>query len=197
MISEAYLRSYGAIEKNYKKNSLIFSVGSSQEHYYQIIEGVVKLSFPGLDERNMTFQLLRRGECISLYSIFVEMPLLHNASTITDCRIMVMSKKCFNKMIMEERVLMFKIFRHLSRDMNSGSQRENSYFADFPELKLQQLLSCLKHGETDQEKFSYEVKLTIQQIADFINIDMQAMMLCIKNLEKQSLLKVINDKLYF
>ncbi len=197
MISETYLRSYGAIEKNYKKGSLIFSVGSLQENYYQIIEGIVKLSFSGLDERGKTFKLLRKGECISLYSIFVEMPLLHNALTITDCRIMIISKKCFFKMIMEERVLMFQILRDLSRDMNSASQREDFYFTDSPELKLHQLLSNLKHRETDQEKFSYEVKLTMQQIADFINIDLQKMMLCIKSLEKQSLLKVINDKLYF
>lgn len=110
---------------------------------------------------------------------------------------MIMSKKCFFKMIMEERVLMFQILRNLSTDMNSASQREDFYFTDSPELKLKQLLSNLKHRETDQEKFSYEVKLTMQQIADFINIDLQKMMLCIKSLEKQSLLKVINDKLYF
>lgn len=82
MIHEMYLRSYGATEKNYKKGCSIFSFGQLQKHYYQIIEGVVKLSFSGLNERDNTFQLLRGGECIGLYSIFVEMPLLHNASAI-------------------------------------------------------------------------------------------------------------------
>lgn len=92
MIDEKYLRSYGAVEKKFTAGSCIFSHGIIQNHYYQIIDGTVKLFNTGYDDNDIIFQLLRSGEEISLYSVFVEMPSLHHDVALTDCRILVMQK---------------------------------------------------------------------------------------------------------
>ncbi|UZT99048.1 Crp/Fnr family transcriptional regulator [Chryseobacterium fluminis] len=197
MINEKYLRFHGAVEKTFRKGSYIFNHGSFQNHYYQIVDGVVKLFSTGFNILDMTFQLLRKGEQISLYSMFVEMPLLHNALALTDCRILVMDKEHFNKMIQQDKSLMLKILKHLSNDSYPRPLTNRFFITDSPKLKIQQLFHNLKYEKADQEIFSYEVRLKLQQIADLTNVDIEQIMPCIKCLEQQGLLKIVNDIIYF
>ncbi|UZT97929.1 Crp/Fnr family transcriptional regulator [Chryseobacterium fluminis] len=197
MINDKYLRFHGAVEKTFSKGSYIFSNGNFQNHYYQITDGVVKLFSTGLNTLGMTFQLIRKGEQISLYSMFAEMPLLHDALALTDCRILVMPKECFNKIIEHDKVLMLKIIKHLSTESFSQPLMDSFSITDSPRVKIQQLFHNLKYEKVDQEKFSYEVRLKLKQIADLTNVDIEQIMPCIKSLEEQGLLKIVNDKIYF
>lgn len=84
MIDGKHLRCYRAIEKKFKAGSYIFTHAMFQNHYYQVIDGIVKLCNNCYYDRDMTFQLLRSGEQIGLYSLLVEMPSLHDALALTD-----------------------------------------------------------------------------------------------------------------
>lgn len=196
MIDEKYLRCHGAVEKKFTAGSCIFSHGTIQNHYYQIIDGIVKLSNTGYDAKDMTFQLLRNREHISLYSVFVEMPSLHHAVALTDCRILVMQKNNFNQMIELNKTLMLMVLKELSSNLYCQALESYCYTTDSAENKIEQLFHSLKFDETDQELFSFEIKMSLQQIADKANLSITDVRLAIKNLEEQGLIRIVNSKVF-
>lgn len=196
MIDEKYLRSHGAVEKKFTAGSCIFSHGIIQNHYYQIIEGIVKLFNTGYDANDMTFQLLRSREQITLYCAFVEMPSLHHAVALTDCRILIMQKDNFNQMIERKKSLRLKVLKKLSSDLYSQPIESCCYITDSAENKIEQLFHSLKFDETDQELFSFEIKMSLQQIADKTNLSITDVRLAIKNLEEQGLIRIVNSKVF-
>lgn len=196
MIDEKYLRSHGAVEKKFTAGYCIFSYGTIQNYYYQVINGIVKLSNTGYDAKDMTFQLLRRGDHISLYCAFVEMPSLHHVVALTDCQLLVLQKDNFNQMIERNKVLMLMVLKELSNDLYSQPLKSCCCITDSAENKIEQLFHSLKFDETDQELFSFEIKMSLQQIADKANLSITDVRLAIKNLEEQDLIRIVNSKVF-
>ncbi|MCJ8154176.1 Crp/Fnr family transcriptional regulator [Chryseobacterium sp. SSA4.19] len=197
MIDEKYLRCHGAVEKKFTAGSCIFSHGTIQNHYYQIIDGIVKLSNTGYDAKDMTFQLLRNREHISLYSVFVEMPSLHHAVALTDCRILVMQKDNFNQMIGRNKVLMLMVLKELSSDFYYQPLKSCCYITDSAENKIEHLFHSLKYDETDQELLSFVIKMSLQQISYIANLSIKTVRSAIENLEDQGLIKIVKGKIFF
>lgn len=197
MIDEKYLRCHGAVEKRFKAGSYIFSHGTIQNHYYQVIDGLVKLSNTGYNTQDMTFQLLRSGEKISLYSLFVEMPLLQDAVALTDCRIIVMRKEDFNHMIGHNKILMLKILKKLWNDSFCLPPQNCYLIADNAENRVQRLFHSLKYNEADQELFSFEIKMSLEQIADAAGVTISNVKSVMQSLKDQGLIKILKGKIYF
>ncbi len=185
MIDEKYLRCHGAVEKTFTADSCIFS------------HGVVKLYNTRYDASDMTFELLRSGEQITMYSLFVEMPSLHDALALTDCRILVMKKENFNQMIERKKPLMLMILKKLSNDLYSKPLKSCCYITDSADNKIEQLFQSLKYDETDQELFSFEIKMSLKKIADTANLSIKNVQSAIENLEDLDLIKIVNGKIFF
>lgn len=108
-----------------------------------------------------------------------------------------MKKDNFSQMIQQNKDLILKVLEKLSNDLYSHPLKSCCYLKDSAENKIEQLCYSLKYDDTDQELFSFEIKMSLKKIADTANMSIRSVQSAIKNLEDQGLIRIVEGKIFF
>jgi CRP-like cAMP-binding protein len=95
IIDENLLLAHGAQYIEYEANQTIFPEGSTPKFYYQIVEGIVKLSNCQDKGSEFTQNILSSGQCFGESSLLIEKPYPMTAVAQTPCKIIKLSKAAF------------------------------------------------------------------------------------------------------
>ncbi|SHK70252.1 Crp/Fnr family transcriptional regulator [Epilithonimonas mollis] len=195
MIEEDCLRLHGAVSRRFTAGTLLFSGFEEVGYYFQIVSGLITFTLTDAHRHNRICTISGRGE--ANYSILTDFPPLLDAIALTECSVLIMPKENFLFMVASEKGMMMHILKYLSEQLYNCMETNRIEFNKSPSDKIIELLHFLKFEETDQELFSLEIDLNLDQIAMMSGLNTEICIATIEKMEKDDSIKIRNGRIYF
>ncbi|WP_312076722.1 Crp/Fnr family transcriptional regulator [Chryseobacterium sp.] len=196
-IDEQTLIDFGAEIKSYQQDDFIFQEDEKPAFYYQIVSGTIKEN--NYNELGSEFiqNILGKDQSFGDSFLFLNKNYNINAVALSDCKILRQKKSDFFRMIEEKPEISVDTNKCLSQRLYFKTAMIQNLASSLPEKRILGLLDYLKSFHTDDDKFSFLVRLTRQQIADLVGLRVETVIRTAKKLEKVNLLKIDQRKIYY
>jgi CRP/FNR family cyclic AMP-dependent transcriptional regulator len=196
-IDSKYLYSAGAEEKSYRSGEVIFAEGGQSSFYFQLVEGKVKLCNQNSDGKEFLQNIIVAGQCFGESHLFNKKEYPMDAVALEDCIILKLFKINFIGML-DMYPKLYEKFCSLLCDRTyyqSVMLHANSLLK--PADRMVGLMGYLKSTETNQEKFSFKIPLTRQQMANLTGLCVETAIRALKKMEKENIVKIRHHKIFF
>ncbi len=197
MITEDLLIAYGATSKEYKAEDIIFHEGDVPLYYYQIRNGQVKLNNYSEDGKEFIQNIFSDGHSIGESLLFVDRPYPMNAVAMEECCILKLPKSCFLNILKENPEISLNVYQCLAERMYYKYIMLYNLSFQNPILKLKQLMDYLKSYYEDKTLYSFRIPLTRQQLASLTGLRVETVIRAIKNMEKDSIVRIERGKIFY
>lgn len=197
MIDRAVLNKYGASEKKYLRDEVVFNKNGTPKFYFQVVSGKVKMSTYNDAGKEFIQGIFVEGNSFGEPPLFGDFDYPANAVVLEDCVLLVLRKEKFESLLMENPEIHLKFTKVLAdrlyykATMASGNSNENA------EERIRTILDYLKitvHHIPDNEDF--EVDLTRQQIADLTGLRVETVIRTMKKMSSKGMIKIANRRVY-
>ncbi len=196
IICENLLFSHGAELHNYNSGDYIFAEDSTPKYYLQIKSGTVKLSSFLEDGKEFIHGMPFDGHCLAETYLFHDQKYAVNAIALTDCEIIKLDKNKLMEMLKEQPELFFKMYSYTADRMHYRYIIAAPFSFKDPLTKLHLIMNHVKSHFGSQEKFSYHIPYTRQQLASLTGMRIETVIRAIKKMEKQNMLKIDGTKIF-
>ncbi|MGV9003029.1 Crp/Fnr family transcriptional regulator [Flavobacterium sp.] len=197
MIAPELLELYTAKRKKFKKGEIIFQEGSEPHHYYQIIEGEVKMCNFNDAGREFIQGFFRNGESFGEPPLFLNRAYPANAIAITHCELYIVPKINFLELIKNNNEVSQRVIEYLAQRLHYKSVMAAEISSQEPEHRLLKLIDySIKFFKIQKEIDGFPVNFTRQQMADLTGLRVETVIRAIKSLEKKREIKIIKRKVY-
>lgn len=196
-IDEIILLEFGAEAKIYHQNEYIFKEDEKPAFYYQIISGMIKENNYNELGNEFIQNILGEDQSFGDSFLFLNKNYNINAIALSECKILKLKKSDFYKMLEEKPEISIDTNKCLSQRLYFKTAMIQNLASPLPEKRILGLLDYLKSFHKDDEKYSFRVKLTRQQIADLVGLRVETVIRTAKKLEKNNLLKIEERKIYY
>ncbi|SHM09991.1 Crp/Fnr family transcriptional regulator [Chryseobacterium contaminans] len=190
IIDENLLLENGAVYEDYPAKEIIFQTGDTPHFYFQIAKGTVELNNYHEDGKEFTFNILRDGQSIGESLLFSDKKYPMNALAKTDCKVLKLSKSNFLRLVCENHDVMLGILKNLSDRLFYKYVMLFNNSASEPSTKIRSLIDYFKECAHEQDRYTYEVPLTRQQIANLTGLRVETVIRTIKKMEQEDILKL-------
>ena len=181
----------------YLPGDSIFVIGERLLHYYYISEGTVELkSFAGKTKKSVN-SIKHSGEGLGDFIMFTGERSFFSAVALSNCKILKMSKTDFLVLLERHPELSLRLLYDMSNGLYYKSLMSEIYLKDSTSEKVITILDYLKRNETDQNPYSFQIPLTRREIGNLIGMRVETVIRTIKRLEKQNVLKIIDQKIFY
>ncbi|WP_292010084.1 Crp/Fnr family transcriptional regulator [Chryseobacterium sp.] len=197
VINEEILYSMGAEIKKFSPTELIFREGDLPSFYFQIIKGEVKLNSYNEEGKELIQNILGNGQCIGESLLFMDKPSPMNAIALNHCTILKLSKFDFFRLLKYYPDICMDINKCISQRLYFKLIMAQTIHSQNPAAKLKVLLDYLKSFQKEKKAFSFQIPLTRQQIASLTGICVETAIRTIKSMERDHMLKIINQKIMY
>jgi len=195
MIPEKVLFQYGAEEKSYEKNEIIFSEGGRADYFYQIRNGETKMFNLNEDGKEFVQGIFGDGKSFGEPPIFGDFLYPATAKATKISWVVRLVKPKFLKLLKEYPAIHLRLTQVLCDRLHYKSMIMKEVSVYPPEHRILTLLTYLKTESNTASR--YEVKLTRQQISELTGLRVETVIRTIKKLETEKKLKIINRKIHF
>lgn len=197
MISEALLLSNGAIFKKYKKGDVIFKEGEMPMHYYQIVQGEVKMCNYNDEGKEFVQGFFHVSHSFGEPPLFLDRVYPANAIAVSDCEVLVMGKASFHQFVKENADVSLAIIENLSQRLHYKAVMSAEISSQDPEHRLLKLMDySIAFFKIEKETEGYRIDLTRQQMADLTGLRVETVIRTMKMLEAKKQIKISNRKVY-
>ena len=197
VIEELTLESYGADTEHYAAGSIIFFEGNTPSHYYQIIEGEVKLNNYNEDGKESIQDILEQGQSVGASMLFIDKPYPINAVALLPCKVLKLSKVKFFALLERHPENFLDMVKSISHSMYFQYIMDRSIKSQTPLSKLRAFMDYLKSLQEDTETFSFQIPLTRQQLADFTGLCVETTIRTLKMMERDNIVQIRNHKVIY
>ncbi|MEZ4923101.1 MAG: Crp/Fnr family transcriptional regulator [Crocinitomicaceae bacterium] len=197
MIDRAVLNKYGASEKKYFRDEVVFNKNGTPKFYFQVVSGKVKMSTYNDAGKEFIQGIFVEGNSFGEPPLFGDFDYPANAVALEECIVLVLRKEKFESLLMENPEIHLKFTKVLAdrlyykATMASGNSNENA------EERIRTILDYLKitvHHIPDNEDF--QIDLTRQQIADLTGLRVETVIRTMKKMSSKGMIKIANRKVY-
>lgn len=197
IISEDLLLAYGADYENYEVNQTIFHEGSLPKFYFQIVNGVVELNNYHEDGKEFTQNILSDGQSFGESLLFNDKVYPMSAIARTECRILKLPKNDFLNLLNQNPEASLKMFRCLADRLYYKYIMLFNISSSDPSFKIKTIMDYLKGYNSNGDRYSFQVPLTRQQLANLTGLRVETVIRTVKKMENESMLKIENGKIYY
>jgi len=195
MISLDLLLNSGGNLRSVAKNETFFEIGHFPSHYYQMVEGKVKMNNYTENGKEFIQEIFTSGRSFGEPPLFIDEPYPANALAISPSIIVEKKIVFFFEMLHKYPALGIEVNKSLARRLYYKSVMAPELSSQSPEKRLIKLLYYLKR-QTTTVSTSFLVDLSRQQLADLTGLCVETVICTIKQLEKQQLLRIVKGKIY-
>jgi CRP-like cAMP-binding protein len=120
-------------ERDYSAEEVVFHEGEVGDAFYAVLEGKVRISkyVAGIGEEALA--VLEKGSYFGEMALIDEFPRSASAIAHTDCRLLLMDKADFNKLLSQDKELAYKLLwvfcQTLSRRLRETNEKITSLFS--------------------------------------------------------------------
>lgn len=196
IISEDLLRAYGGFYETYDIHETIFHEGTMPKFYYQIASGIVELNNHHEDGKEFTQNILTEGQSFGESFLFDDKLYPTNATAKTPCKILKLPKRDFINLLKNNPEVSSKMFQCLADILYNKYIMLFNISSSDPIFKIKTVMDCLK-GSSNDHKYSFQVPLTRQQLANLTGLRVETVIRTIKKMHNSNLVKIENRKIYY
>lgn len=197
MIDISLLFQYDAEVKKYKKNDIIFSESNYPTHYYQVLEGRVKMNNYNADGKEFIQNIFIKDMSFGEPPLFIDEPYPANAVVLEDSQVIQVSKANFYRMLENHSEVSIAVNKSLAKRLYYKSIMAPEISSQYPKVRILTLFVYLKKNQCDNQNKEFFINLTRQQIADLTGLRVETVIRTLKQLEKEFKLKIVNSKILF
>ena len=197
LISEELLESYGAEYENFNRSDIIFDEGDTPKHYYQVVQGRIKLNHYDDEGKELILAILERGLSVCELLLFIDKKYPVNAVVIEAGTVLKLPKAVFSRMLDENPGVSKDINIFLSERLYYKYLMVENNASLYADVRIKGVLDYHKSFSKDTTPFSFQVPLTRQQIASMTGLRVETVIRTIKNLEKKEVLKIRDRQIYY
>lgn len=197
MIQENLLLDFGAKKNFYNKGDQLFREGETALNYYQVVSGEVKMNNYNLDGKEFIQGIFSAGQSFGEPPLFANVKYPANAEALSVCEVIQLHKEKFLELLTSNPEVHLAVTQTLAKRLFYKAIMASEISSQEPEHRILRILDYLKkHVHKKEEKFSFKVDLTRQQIADLTGLRVETVIRATKSLEKKGELKIQNRKVY-
>lgn len=197
MIAENLLLDFGAKKISYSKGDQLFREGDTALNYYQVSSGEVKMNNFNLDGKEFIQGIFSPGQSFGEPPLFANVKYPANAEAITDSEVLQLHKEGFQQLLASNPEVHLKITETLAKRLFYKAIMASEISSQEPEHRILRILDYLKkYVHKKEDRFSFKVDLTRQQIADLTGLRVETVIRATKSLEKKGELRIQNRKVY-
>ena len=197
MIEEPLLRQYGASEREYGKNDVIFMQGDHAIKYYQVGTGEVKMNNYNDEGKEFIQGLFSDGRSFGEPPLFSGFEYPANAVALKPTTLLALEKGSFFRLLKEHPEVHLKFTGVLAKRLHYKAMMVAEISSEEADHRILTLIDYFKQTiDQVHGAFSYEVKLTRQQIADLTGLRVETVIRTVKKLESEAEIKIIDRKIW-
>lgn len=181
----------------YSRGHVIFREGTTPEYYYQIITGEVKICHLNDEGREFIHNILGPGQSFGDAMLFIDHKYPARAVAISTCTVARMPKDNLLRLLRNRADLAFQMNACLSHQLYFKTLMIQNMASPNASKRILALLNYLKSYQECGDAFSFTVHFTRQQIADLTGLRVETVIRTLKQMEKESVLKIENRKLLY
>ncbi|MFC3158098.1 cAMP-binding domain of CRP or a regulatory subunit of cAMP-dependent protein kinases [Chryseobacterium arachidis] len=197
LINQELLFSYGGEVATFNTKEYIFEENQTPRYYHQIISGDVKLNHVSEDGKELIQSIHTVGDSVCELLLFIDEKYPVNAVTISECTVMKVAKPDFLTMLNDHRDVSENVHKYISYRLYEKFVMMQNIAANSADTRVRGILKYFKNYSKDQSPYSYEVKLTRQQLASVTGLRVETVIRSLKKLEKEKLITIEKGKVYY
>lgn len=202
MVDVKILEAYGARRFNIEKNEILFLQESEALHYYQLLQGSVKMITTSADGQEFIQGIFRPGDSFGEPPLFCDFPYPSTAIAMENSELMRLPKQNFLTLLKDN----FEIHLMFDRVLCNRLKYKSMVLSDIsfhdPEQRISNLLKYIKESssikrkeETRRENKSFIVPFTRQQIADMSGLRVETVIRTVKKMQRMGKLDIVGRKI--
>ncbi|RXQ95718.1 Crp/Fnr family transcriptional regulator [Ancylomarina salipaludis] len=197
MINHELLLEYGGEVKTYESGERILNEGERAEYFYQVVTGQVKMNNFNEDGKEYIQGLFSAGKSFGEPPLFGNFKCPANAEAISKVEIIRLKRDDFFQLLKENPDVHLEVTTILAERLHYKAIMVSEISSNEPEHRILRLLDYLKEQFAPyKQAFSYEVKLTRQQIGDLTGLRVETVIRTIKTLEIKGEVEIRKRKVY-
>ncbi|MDR2238584.1 MAG: Crp/Fnr family transcriptional regulator [Chryseobacterium sp.] len=196
MINEDLLLAFGANYETFEMNQTIFNEGNSPKFYFQIIHGIVELNNYHDDGKEFTQNILSDGQSLGESFLFDDKFYPTNATAKTACTVLKLPKTDFFSLLNQNPDVLAGIIKCLADRLYYKYVMLFNVSSPDPVFKIKTVMDYLK-GSDDSSKYSFQIPLTRQQLANLTGLRVETVIRTIKKMHSINLVKLQNRKIFY
>lgn len=195
LIDYNILMTYGAVARKLEKGTIIFHEGETPYHYYQVLEGNIKVFSGNKEGKELVQGIFTAGQS------FGEPPLLLNksypstAQASTAATIIKIRRDYLMQILKDYPELMEKMLFCFAERIYAKASAAQVWVSNSPEEKIARFLQNIKRN-SDSAKVQL-VAYTRQEIADFTGLRVETVIRALSHMNKNGKVKIIDHKVYY
>jgi CRP/FNR family transcriptional regulator, cyclic AMP receptor protein len=189
------LEKHGATFYKVEKEGFIFYEDETAHFYYQLIEGLVKMSSFSAGGQEFIQGMFHAGECFGEPALLGDFPYPSNAIAVEDSRLARLPKQAFFDILEHNFDIQQRFNLILARRLRYKSillKEISSYSPEHIILTLLRYHREINGGGNGE----YSVPFTRQQIADMCGLRVETVIRAVKKLEKEGRLIIREHKIH-
>lgn len=197
VINNKILENAGAVTKKYTSSEKIFTAGESANHYFQIVYGNVKMNNYDESGKESIQHLLEKGDCIGESLLFIDRSYPMNAIALNYCEVLSLTKEKFFVLLEENPKVCFEMNKSLSEKLYFKQIMAQNMCTQSPTVKLKTLMDYMKSFGCGEKRFTFQIPLTRQQMANLTGLCVETVIRALKKMERDGKLLIENGKILY
>lgn len=197
MIDNSLLTKYGAIEKHYAKDEVVFFKNDVPRFYFQVVSGEVKMNSYNEAGKEFIQGIFSAGRSFGEPPLFGDFDYPANAVALEESTLLVLRKELFHTLLLENPKVHLKFTEVLANRLYYKATMASGNSSNTAEDRVIKLIDYLKFQvyKIPAEDL-YEVELTRQQIADLTGLRVETVIRVLKKMDKSGEIRIQNRKVY-
>lgn len=195
-IDQNILITYGGIAKRYEKGEFIYQEGSIPNHFFQVIEGAVRVYSTNVEGKELTHYYVGPGDTFGESQVLTGKPYTCIAQAKSATVIIKINKENFLNILRDFPEIMYDLLFTFAGKIYEGTCSAKMLIGHTPEERIIQFLDKNK----DISKGNKEKKIvpyTRQQIADFTGLRVETVIRTLIKMSDEGTVDIINRKVYY
>ncbi len=190
------LNTWGATQKKYDKNEIVFNENDFARYYFQIITGSIRMFNSNNEGKEFTQGIFYSNESFGEPPLFINEKYPATAITTQESVIIKISKEKFLNILEEFPIYKTYFIELLARRIYNKSNTSKDIINQKPDFRIIAFLNNFKKNNNPNNN-KLIVPFTRQEIADFTGLRVETVIREVKKMEKQNKLVIIDHKIYF
>jgi CRP/FNR family cyclic AMP-dependent transcriptional regulator len=177
--------------KGYRERETVVAKGEPPRAFYVLLRGHAKVTAQGKDGADTAINVLGPGEVFGEIGILDGQPRSATVTTLEECEVAVIDKLAFDNLLASAPAVAIRLLSVLATRIRELTIRvEDRAFLEIPARLAKQLLWLANnHGVKDSSSIRIELKLSQQELGDFIGATRESVNKSLRDWTRQGLIK--------
>ncbi|WP_164111846.1 MULTISPECIES: Crp/Fnr family transcriptional regulator [Sphingobacterium] len=194
-INQDILITYGGIAKKIKKNEYLFWEGDPAYHYYQLVEGNVKLYSTNESDKELVQGTFTDGQSFGEPPLLLGLPYPCTAQATKDSIIIRLRRETFFNILHDFPEIKENFLYTFAERIYTKASFAQIWLARTPEEKIIRILTIIK--ERDNLNNNCPIPYTRQEIAHFTGLRTETVIRTLRRMSEEGKIVIKKHKLFY